>query len=94
METDTPSPNETLALLQRMDKFFETYPPAKAERMLWHWTFLCAKKDFSTLTEEKRQEFADFFEQIEELTLALEKINKAAGVLKRDDAVIMGQLFN
>lgn len=87
MDTTTENPDEPITLIQLMENFFHTYPPAKAERLLWHWSFLCAKRDFSSLSEEKIREFTDFFRQMEELASAVQKVHKDTGVLKKDEPV-------
>ncbi len=76
MEKTTKTTHELSTLMQRMEKFFETYPPIKVEAMLWHWSFLCAERDFSTLSEQSVEEFTDFFKQLEELASASQEIHK------------------
>ena len=59
-----------------MESFFDTYPPEKAESLLWRWFMLSIKDKFSQLPPKVMLEFTDFFERLENLILAMDIVRK------------------
>jgi hypothetical protein len=53
-----------------MNVFFNNYTPTEAQNLLWKWFVLSIKGEFKKLSPEDVQQFADFFERLQNLVLA------------------------
>lgn len=75
METTSHPPHNTLPPLQAIESFFSNYSPETARDLLWKWLFKTAKENLSRLSKEETEQFALFFDGLQDLIEAAAELH-------------------